>query len=43
MMQLVELGAGLPGDLLDLEDADYDAVGMKKLEKNRLHKALQTL
>ena len=41
--QLVALGAGLPADLLDLEDADFDGLGMKKLERNRLHKALQAL
>ena len=34
------LGAQTPADLNDLEEADLDSLGMKKLEKNRLHKAL---
>lgn len=38
---LVELGAGLPVDLQHLDDGDLDQLGMRKLEKNRLHKALQ--
>ena len=38
---LLELGAEEPLDLADLEDEDYDSIGMKKLERNRLHKALQ--
>lgn len=39
----MELGAGLPVDLLGLSDSDLDELGFKKLEKNRLHKALQLL
>ena len=37
---LLDLGAQMPADLNDLEEADLDSLGMKKLEKNRLHKAL---
>jgi hypothetical protein len=38
---LLELGAGLPEDLVHLSDSDLDGLGFKKLEKNRLHKALK--
>jgi hypothetical protein len=37
------LGAQVPQDLKDMEDADFDAVGMKLLEKKRLIKALATV
>jgi hypothetical protein len=30
----------MPSDLNDLEDDDFDAIGMKKLEKTRLMRAL---
>ena len=34
--QPVDLGVGLPMDLVEVDDADFDAMGMKKLEKGRL-------
>jgi hypothetical protein len=37
------MGAGLPVDLIHLSDSDLDELGFKKLEKNRLYKALQLL
>jgi hypothetical protein len=40
---LVELGADMPVDVKDLDEADLDALGMKKLEKTRLQKALDQL
>lgn len=38
---LVELGAEEPVDLTDLQEEDLDGIGMKKLERNRLDKALE--
>ena len=40
---LLELGADLPVDCLHLSDSDLDELGFKKLEKNRLYKALEVL
>ena len=39
----VELGAGVAAHLVDLDDEDLQAVGLKKLEKARLRKALAAL
>ena len=38
-----DLGAATPADLKDLEDGDMDDLGMKKLEKKRLVRALEAL
>eukprot|EP01047_Picozoa_sp_COSAG01_P085819 COSAG01_NODE_19021_length_1036_cov_0.717182_2_plen_78_part_00 len=40
---LLGLGAQMPQDLKDMEDADWDSVGMTMLEKERLLKALATI
>ena len=38
-----DLGAATPADLKDLEEADMDELGLKKLEKKRLMRALEAL
>eukprot|EP01047_Picozoa_sp_COSAG01_P105504 COSAG01_NODE_34714_length_543_cov_0.891892_1_plen_115_part_00 len=37
------LGAQMPQDLEDMEDAEWDGLGMKPLEKKRLVKALAAI
>ena len=39
--QLVALGAELPTDLDDLEEADFDQIGMETIHKIRLQRALE--
>jgi hypothetical protein len=39
--QLVAFGAELPTDLNDLEEADFDQIGMKRIHKTRLQRALE--
>ena len=41
--KLIELGAGTASDLIGLGEDDMDSIGMKKLEKQRLTKALAAL
>lgn len=41
--QLVTFGAEVPADLNDLEETDLDQIGMKKIHKTRLQRALATL
>ena len=38
-----KLGAATPGDLKNLEEKDMDGLGLKMLEKKRLHQAIQGL
>ena len=38
-----DLGAATPADLKDLDEAELDEIGLKKLEKKRLLRALETL
>ena len=38
-----ELGAAIPTDLKDLDEGDMDELGLKKLEKRRLLRALMEL
>ena len=40
---LRELGYAIPDDLKDLEDSDFDELGMKKIEVKRLQRLVAAL